>query len=36
VTLREEGIIERMCGDLRPCGIDDLIDSLVSRIYSMA
>ena len=23
VTLREEGIIERMCGDLRPCGIDD-------------
>ena len=35
-TLKEERIIERIREDLRSCGINDLVDDLVSRIYSMA
>ena len=35
-TLKEERIIERIREDLSPYGINDLVDKLVNRIYSMA
>ncbi len=34
-TLKEEKIIERIREDLRPYGANDLVDNLISRIYSM-
>lgn len=34
-TLKKEKIIERIREDLRPYGINDLVDNLVNRIYSM-
>jgi hypothetical protein len=34
-TLKEEGIIERIREDLSPYGINNLVDKLVNRIYSM-
>ncbi|MDD4160059.1 MAG: HD domain-containing protein [Synergistaceae bacterium] len=35
-ALREEKIIERIREDLRPYGINDLVDKIVNQIYSMA
>jgi len=35
-TIKEEKIIERIREDLLPFGITDLVDDLISRIYSMA
>lgn len=32
VTLKEDGIFDRIVSDLRPCGVDDLVDSIMKRI----
>lgn len=34
-TIREEGLFGRICDDLRPYGIDDLLDTLMERIASI-
>lgn len=34
-TLKKEKIIDKICKDLRPYGINDIVDNLVNRIYSM-
>jgi hypothetical protein len=35
-TVKEERIIERIREDLRPFGINELVDNLINRIYAMA